>query len=177
MRFIFVLLPAQLQIPNDDHKSQLAIRPLTRRWHHALCLGPRDAQATQPAVLLARRTSTGTKTPHRHASHAHAPTPATATTRNLIQHKRAALPAPALAEVEAIGRAFVDAEHAAALGGAVDFEVGFDGGAAVDVGGQGGDGGGGGGGGGGGTGFVAVMGVMVRGEVGVGWGVGVGVGG
>lgn len=54
--------------------------------------------------------------------------------RDLVEHERAALPAPALAEVEAVGCAFVDTEHPAALGGTVDLEVRLDRWAAVDVG-------------------------------------------
>ena len=51
----------------------------------------------------------------------------------LIQHKRTTLPPPALAEIESIGCALINAQHATALGRAVDLKVRFDGGPAVDV--------------------------------------------
>jgi hypothetical protein len=58
----------------------------------------------------------------------------TTTQRDFVQHKRATLPSPTLAKVEAIWRTFIDTQHPAAFAGAIYFEVCFDGWTGVDIG-------------------------------------------
>ena len=119
-----------LDVANNDHKPQ----PTVAGFRSGSAVVVAAAVSSSSSRLTLTLSYNRIRSVRRHIYDANLLVDLVVRHHPVVKHEGAALPAPALAEIEAVGRGLVDGQHAAAARWGVDFEVCSDGRPGVDVG-------------------------------------------